>query len=159
MLVRTLKARDDDNAAGIQVNILILQGVIVTILASLYFFIKNVSVAFFLLSAMTITLYLVMYMLMYATAIKLRIERPEAARTYRIPGGLVGMWLVAGLGFAGVAFAFVTSFFPPSQLPIGNAASYVGIVAAGFVVFTGLPIAIHAMKKPSWTPVAQQSSD
>lgn len=138
------------NSEGIQINILIAQGVIVTVLASLYFFIKDVSVAFFLLSAMTITLYLVMYMLMYATAIKLRIQRPDAPRTYRIPGGVTGMWFVAGLGFAGVAFAFVTSFFPPSQLPIGSPATYVGIVAAGFVVFTGLPLIIHAMKKPSW---------
>lgn len=138
------------NSEGIQINILIAQGVIVTVLASLYFFIKDVSVAFFLLSAMTITLYLVMYMLMYATAIKLRIQRPDAPRTYRIPGGVTGMWFVAGLGFAGVAFAFVTSFFPPSQLPIGSPATYVGIVAAGFVVFTGLPLIIHAMKEPSW---------
>ncbi len=138
------------NSEGIQINILLTQGVIVTLLASLYFFIKNVSVAFFLLSAMTITLYLVMYMLMYATAIKLRIKQPDASRTYRIPGGLIGMWIVAGIGFAGVTFAFVTSFFPPSQLPIGNSATYVGIVTAGFVFFIGLPIVIHSFKKPSW---------
>ncbi len=40
--------------------------VIVTILALTYFAMADVSVAFFLLSAVTITLYLIMYMLMYA---------------------------------------------------------------------------------------------
>jgi amino acid transporter len=119
-------------------------------LALLYFILSDVSVAFFLLSAMTITLYLVMYMLMYATAIRLRITRPDAPRSYRVPGGLVGMLLVAGVGFFGVAFAFVTSFFPPAQLPIGSPATYVAIVAGGFILFTGLPILIHALKRPSW---------
>ena len=138
------------NRNGIQSVILIIQGCIVTVLALLYFILSDVSVAFFLLSAMTITLYLVMYMLMYATAIRLRITRPDAPRSYRVPGGLVGMLLVAGVGFFGVAFAFVTSFFPPAQLPIGSPATYVAIVAGGFVLFTGLPILIHALKRPSW---------
>lgn len=141
------------NKNGIQVVILITQGIIVTVLASLYFFLKNVSVAFFLLSAMTITLYLVMYMMMYAAAVRLRITHPETPRSYKVPGGMIGMLLVAGIGFAGVAFAFVTSFFPPSQLPIGSPATYVAVVAIGFVVFIGLPILIHSLKRPSWVKI------
>jgi putative glutamate/gamma-aminobutyrate antiporter len=138
------------NKNGIQVTILLIQGGIVTVLALLYFVMKNVSVAFFLLSAMTITLYLVMYMMMYAAAVRLRMTQPDAPRSYRVPGGITGMLVIAGIGFAGVAFAFVTSFFPPSQLPVGSPATYVGVVAAGFVVFIGLPILIHALKRPSW---------
>ena len=144
------------NKSGVQVAILMVQGCIVTVLALLYFVMEDVSVAFFLLSAMTITLYLVMYMMMYAAAVRLRITRPDAPRSYRIPGGLVGMVLVAGIGFAGVAFAFVASFFPPSQLPIGSPASYVAVVAAGFVVFIGLPILIHFLKRPDWAPAKDQ---
>ena len=60
------------NKNGVQVNILIIQAVIVSLLALLYFIMDNVSVAFFVLSAMTVTLYLTMYILMYAAAIKLR---------------------------------------------------------------------------------------
>ncbi len=65
---------------------------------------------------MTVTLYLVMYMLMYAAALRLRITQPDTARSYKVPGGPAGMFTVAGIGFAGVGFAFVASFFPPSQL-------------------------------------------
>jgi glutamate:GABA antiporter len=141
------------NKNGIQVVILLTQGCIVTVLASLYFFLDNVSVAFFLLSAMTITLYLVMYMMMYAAAVRLRISHPETPRSYKVPGGMFGMLVVSGIGFAGVAFAFVTSFFPPSQLPIGSPATYVAVVATGFVVFIGLPILIHSLKRPSWVKI------
>jgi putative glutamate/gamma-aminobutyrate antiporter len=138
------------NKHGVQVNILIVQGVIVTILALTYFVMADVSVAFFLLSAMTISLYLIMYMLMYAAAIRLRYSQPDLKRSYRVPFGLAGMWSIAGVGFAGVVFAFVLSFFPPSQLPVGSPALYVGLVVAGTVIFTGLPLLISMSKQPSW---------
>lgn len=138
------------NKHGVQVNILIVQGVIVTILATTYFVMTDVSVAFFLLSAMTITLYLIMYMLMYAAAIRLRYSQPDLKRSYRVPGGNNGMWCIAGVGFTGVVFAFVVGFFPPSQLPVGSPTLYVGLVLAGTVIFTGLPLLIGTLKKASW---------
>jgi putative glutamate/gamma-aminobutyrate antiporter len=138
------------NKNGMQVNILIIQGIIVTLLASLYFIMDNVSVAFFVLSAMTITLYLSMYIMMYAAAIKLRYTRPDLPRSYKIPGGLYGLCAVAGIGLFGVCFSLIVGFFPPTNLPVGNPALYVGLVSAGMVVFIGLPLWIHKMKKPGW---------
>jgi amino acid transporter len=138
------------NKRGVQVNILIVQGVIVTLLAMTYFVMADVSVAFFLLSAMTISLYLIMYMLMYAAAIRLRYSQPDLKRSYRVPFGIAGMWTIAGVGFAGVAFAFVVSFFPPSQLPVGSPSLYVGLVVAGTLLFTGLPLVIGMLRQPSW---------
>jgi putative glutamate/gamma-aminobutyrate antiporter len=138
------------NKNGIQINILLIQGVIVSLLAGLYFIMDNVSVAFFVLSAMTVTLYLVMYILMYSAAIKLRYTRPDLPRAYKVPGGNIGMLLVAGVGLLGVCFALLVGFFPPSNLPVGNPALYVGLVASGMIVFIGLPLFIHSRKKPEW---------
>lgn len=142
------------NKNGVQISILIVQGVVVTILAMAYFVMSNVSVAFYLLSALTITLYLVMYMLMYAAAIRLRYSQPNLKRGYRVPGGSTGMWCVAGVGFIGVAFAFLVAFFPPTQLPVGSPKLYVGLVLVGTVVFTGLPLLIGMLRRPSWRLVA-----
>lgn len=144
------------NKNDIQVNILIFQAIVVTVLAGLYLVMTNVSVAFFVLSSMTVTLYLVMYILMYAAAIRLRYTRPDLPRSYRIPGGKLGMWLVAGIGILGVTFALVVAFFPPSNLPVGNPALYVTLVAAGLIVFGGLPLVIHHFKKPSWKTVNEE---
>jgi len=138
------------NKHGVQINILLIQAVIVSLLTGLYFIMDNVSVAFFVLSAMTVTLYLVMYILMYAAAIKLRRERPDLPRSYKVPGGMFGMWLVAGLGLLGVIFSLIVGFFPPTNLPVGNPALYVGLVAAGMIIFVGLPLLINALKKPAW---------
>jgi len=148
------------NKKGMQINILLIQAVIVTILASLYFIMKNVSVAFFLLSAMTVTLYLVMYILMYAAAIKLRITQPDLPRSYKVPGGIFGMCIIAGIGLFGVTFSLIVGFVPPNQLPIGNPQVYIALVAAGLIIFGGIPLIIHAMKKPEWkqntTPEASE---
>lgn len=141
------------NKFGSPFSLLIIQGIIVSLLACLYFIMKDVSVAFFILSAMTATLYLVMYMLMFAAAIKLRVSQPDLPRPFRIPGGkTLGMWIIAGIGFLGVAFAFVVGFFPPTNLPVGNPTLYVSLVAAGLIIFTGMPLLIQAFKKPSWMP-------
>ena len=141
------------NKNGVQISILIVQGLIVTVLSLAYFVMANVSVAFFLLSAVTITLYLIMYMLMYAAAIRLRYSQPDLKRSYRVPGGTSGMWCISGVGFAGVAFAFLVGFFPPTQLPVGSPALYVSLVVAGTVVFTGLPLLIGMVKRSSWRAV------
>ena len=135
------------NKNGIQQNILIVQGLIVTLLASIYFIIPNVGVAFFLLGALTIGLYLIMYMLMYAAGIRLRYTQPGLSRSYKVPGGTSGMWIIAGLGFLAVLFAFIVSFFPPSQLAVGSPVQYVGLVLGGTILFSGLPFLITWGKK------------
>ena len=108
------------NKNGVQVNILVIQGCIVTLLSSLYIVMDDVSVAFFLLSALTVGLYLVMYMMMYAAGIRLRYTQPGLTRSYRVPGGNAGMWAVGGIGFLAVLFSFIVTFFPPSQLPVAG---------------------------------------
>ena len=120
------------NKNGVQINILIIQGCIVTLLSSLYI----------VLSALTVGLYLLMYMMMYAAGIRLRYTQPDLIRSYRIPGGNAGMWLVGGIGFLAVLFSFIVTFFPPSQLPVGSPAMYTWLVVVGTAVFLSIPFVI-----------------
>jgi len=103
---------------------------------------------------MTIALYLIAYMLMYAAAIKLRYSAPDLKRPFTVPGGIVGMWIFAGVGLAGVVFSFVVSFFPPDQLPVGSPAMYIGLVTLGIVVFGGVPLIIHHVRRSNWAAPA-----
>lgn len=144
------------NKNGIPVTILIIQAIIVSVLACIYLVMKDVSVAFFILSAMTATLYLTMYVLMFAAAIYLRIKKPDLPRSFKIPGGIVGICLVAGIGFVGVLFALIVGFFPPTNLAIGSSSMYVGLVASGMIIFIGIPLIMQVMKKASWK---QDSTD
>ena len=84
---------------------------------------------------------------MYAAGIKLRYSQPGLVRSYKVPGGNNGMWAIAGIGFLAVLFAFIVSFFPPSQLPVGSPMEYVCLVAGGTLLFTVLPFLITIGKK------------
>ena len=138
------------NSAGVQTNILYIQGAIVSLISLVYVVMPNVNSAFFLLTALTAILYLVMYVLLYSSAIKLRYSHPEVVRPYKIPGGKAGIWIVAGVGLLAVSFAFFIGFFPPAQLTVGSPAFYVVFLIAGVVIFVGAPIVINKLKKPGW---------
>lgn len=129
--------------SGAPKNMMLIQGFIVTILACLYFVMKDVSVAFFLLSALTVAVYIIMYLMMYMAAIVLRKSQPNLERPYKAPA----LPLLAGIGILAAIFALVLSFVPPSQLPIGNPASYIAIVAIGTIGFFIIPLIIAKVRK------------
>ena len=135
------------NKNGIQKNILFLQGGLVTLLCSLYFILEDVSVAFFLLSALNGALYLVMYLLMYLAGIKLRKSQPDLERPYKVPGGKNGMLIFGGVGFIAVIFALILCFIPPTQLPISDPKIYVLFVVIGVLLFILIPIIISKYMK------------
>lgn len=131
------------NKNGIQTNILFVQGALVTVLCSMYFVLEDVSVAFFLLSSLTGALYLIMYMLMYLSGIKLRKSQPDIPRPFKVPGGQYGMSVFGGLGFVAVAIAFILCFIPPTQLPINSPTVYTLFIVAGVTVFVLIPLLMN----------------
>jgi amino acid transporter len=138
------------NKNGVPTHILFVQAIIVTVIALVYLLMPNVSSAFFLLTALTAILYLIMYIMLFATAIKLRYSQPDVHREYEVPGGNLGMWLVSGIGILGALFAITVGFFPPSQLKVGSPAFYVAFIAVGIVVFVSAPLVISLFKRPEW---------
>jgi len=140
------------NKNGVQTHILWIQGLIVTAISLLYLLMPNVSSAFFLLTALTAILYLIMYIMLYLAAITLRFTRPDVPRAYRVPGGKAGMIVIAGLGMLAALFAVVVGFFPPSQLAVGSPSFYVLFLVTGTIIFVGIPFIIHRCKRPSWMP-------
>lgn len=138
------------NKNNVQTHILWIQGIIVTVLAFVFLLMRNVNTAFFLLTALTVILYLIMYVLLYLTGIILRYKQPKVIRPYKIPGKNFGMWIVAGIGLIAVLFGIIVGFFPPSELPIKNPKFYVIFLIVGTLVFVSAPIIINYLKKPSW---------
>ena len=109
-------------------HILLVQAFLVTALSIMFVVLPSVQAAYQILSQLTVILYLVMYLLMFAAAIYLRYSQPNRPRPYRIPGGDAGMWLIGGLGFLGSLLAFVLSFIPPGQISVGSPTLYVAIL-------------------------------
>jgi glutamate:GABA antiporter len=139
------------NARGIEVHILSAQAAVITLIALLYAFIPSVSHAYWIFVAMATQVYLIMYVLMFTAAVRLRRAQPDHRRGYRAPAiGL--LWL---LGAASSMAAFVIGFVPPSQFGHLNPVAYVVSILAGLVVIGILPpFLLDRFRKPDWRVVS-----
>ena len=138
------------NKRGMASRILIVQGLIVTFLAVMFVVLPSVQAAYQILSQLTVTLYLIMYLLMFSAAIYLRYSQPNTPRPYKVPGGNIGMWIFGGCGLIGSVTAFILSFIPPAQISVGSPALYMAILIGGNLFFLAIPLAIYAFRKPHW---------
>lgn len=139
------------NKHGVQKNILYVQGACVTFLAFIMVLMPSVESFYQILSQLTVLLYLIAYLLMFAAVIYLRYNMKDAKRPYRIgKKGNFGIWVVAGAGFLASLLAFVLSFFPPGQIPMGSSATWFTVLIGGTLLFVVLPFIILHFKKESW---------
>jgi len=136
------------NRKGVPVSILVAQGVISTLMASVFLMFDSVNQSYWLLSAMAAQLILLMYILVFISAIKLRYTHPDTPRSYKIPGGNFGMWLVAGTGTVISFFAFILGFVPPAQFAVEDPWKYALIQIAGITFFIVAPYLLKLCKLP-----------
>jgi amino acid transporter len=143
------------NKAGVPVRMLILQAVFVSIWGVIFVLLPGgVNSAFWMLLALTTTVYIVMYLLMYLAAIKLRYSQPSVKRAFKIPGGKVGMWLIGGWGIFSMITIFVLALLPPAQANVEtiNLVAFEALMIIGTIGVVLIPQVIYWKRKPSWLP-------
>jgi len=135
------------NRQGIEVRILTAQGTVITLIALLYAFIPSVSHAYWIFAAMATQVYLIMYVLMFIAALRLRRSQPGHTRGYRAPA--LGLLCLAG-AVSSLA-ALVIGFIPPSQFGHSNPLVYAAVIFAGIVAIGVLPpLLLDRLRKPGW---------
>jgi amino acid transporter len=120
-------------------KMLLLQGLIFTIISLCFVYIPSVNTAYWWLSDACSQLALVVYIIMFAAFIKLRYSDPTRERKYKVPGGRVGMWLVAGTGILCSFFAFTIGFISPSQIPAAQAQLSLGMMVSVIALLIAIP--------------------
>lgn len=138
------------NAKKMPVNLLLFQALIVTVASVVFLFMPSISSSYWLLSALSTQIYLIMYFLMFFAAIRLRYTKPHVPRAYKIPHPHKGIWIVAIIGCISSLFAFLMLYIPPKQLEIENYTFFIGFLIIGFLLMSLIPIAIHTFKNPKW---------
>ena len=130
--------------------LMLSQAVIVTLLSLVFLIFPSVNSSFWILVALAAQLYVIMYGLMFLSAIVLRYTQPDKPRAYRVPGGMVGIWIVSGIGILGCLFFLIMGFFPAEQVAIESFAFYESFLAVGIVAVCLMPFLILKLKRPSW---------
>lgn len=138
------------NRHGMPTNLLLFQAIIVTIVSFVFLLMPTVSGSFWMLSALSAQMYLIMYILMFIAAIRLRYTKPHVPRPYYIPIKHKGIWMVASMGIIASLFAIIIGFIPPSVLKIKNEGFYIFFLLIGLAIMMAIPLGIQANKKESW---------
>jgi putative glutamate/gamma-aminobutyrate antiporter len=135
------------NKHGVQQNILVTQGLLTTVIALAYAFIPDVSSVYWIFSVITTQVYLIMYLLMFVAAVRLRRSQPDHLRGYRAPM----LTALCGIGFAASLAALLIGFVPPSQFGSGSVGTYLAVVVGGALGLGLLvPYLFYRLRKPSW---------
>jgi glutamate:GABA antiporter len=142
------------NANGVQLRILVSQGIVITLIGLLYAVVPTVSRAYWVFAALATEVYLIMYVLMFVSAAKLRRRAPDHQRGYRAPA-LTGICVVGTI--ASVA-ACAVGLLPPSQLGRVSTPMY-AIALLGGVIAIGVlpPLLLYRLRRPNWR--APESAD
>ncbi len=135
------------NRKGIEVRILTGQAIVITVIALLYAFIPDVSRDYWVFAVMATQIYLIMYVLMFIAAVRLRRMQPDHTRGYRAPV----LSLLCGVGAVSSVAALVLGFIAPSQFGHSNRLLYALFILGGILVIGIVPpVLMDRLRKPSW---------
>lgn len=135
------------NRFGAPVKLLLTQGLIFTLLCFLFLLMPSINSSYWLLSALTAQLALIVYLFMFSAAVKLRYSAKQVKRAFTIPGGNWVMWLIASLGFLTCLAAIALGFLPPDDIDVGNLWFYEGFLCVGIILFCVAPLFLHIRAK------------
>ncbi len=124
------------------IALLCLQGLCGTVLISLFVFNESIHAAYWMINTLAAQLYLIMYFILFLALIKLRYSQPNVLRTYQIPGGKFGVWLVGGLGAITCLLALFIGFAKPSDIIFEHTAEQYAILLLSGIVLCCLPPAL-----------------
>lgn len=133
------------------VAVLVIQAVISSAFALAFVLLPSVNSAYWVLSAVTTQVLIIMYLFMFAALIKLRYAQPDTPRAYRVPGGMAGVWLVGGVAITALLFSFVVGLLPPSVVKgIGTVPYVLLLLVLSLLLSVGAPLVFWLFRRPGW---------
>lgn len=125
------------NKRGVASRILIAQAILVTLSCTLFLFLPSVNAFYWVLMAISVCIYMIMYVMMFFAAIRLRKEKNT--KVFQIPFGKIGLSTVCGFGLIGALVTLIVGFIPPPGIPIASPLKYALMIASGNLILI-LPV-------------------
>lgn len=128
-----------ENKYGIEKNVLILQAILVTFMCAAFLLMPSVNGSYWLLTALSTQLYMLMYVVMFFAALYLKYKHGAQPRPFAVPGKKLGMWIVSLLGLIGCTITLIVGFFPPEGINVGSTLKYEIMFSSGIIMMI-LPV-------------------
>ncbi len=129
------------NKHDVPERILWMQCLIVAIL-SIGVVLLPVDTIFTMLTAITTQLALMMYIVMFISAIILRSRYPDKA-TYKVPGGMPGLCIISTCGILTSLAIIIMGFFAPGELEVPDEFGYTLVLIIGVILFASVPLFVN----------------
>lgn len=140
-LPKKLSTREDDVAP----IMLVAQAIFGSLISLAFIVIPDVQSAFWLLSALLVQLYVVMYLLLFAAALRLRKKEPGRPRPFRVPC----LWLVCGVGLLSSCAVFIVGFFKPVSLTSITETRYLTVLGTSLFIALVFPVVMIVKRRVS----------
>jgi glutamate:GABA antiporter len=123
-----------ENKHGVAGNLLITQAVLVSVICLAFLLMPSVNASYWLLTALSTQLYMLMYVIMFIAAMVLKTKMKHQPNAFTIPGGKIGLFLVSALGLFGCLITLIVGFIPPSGINIGSVMHYEMMFCGGLLL-------------------------
>ena len=127
------------NRHGVPTRLLITQAIIVSLACSAWGLMPSVNGSYWLLTDLSTELYILMYVLMFLAALKIKTKMTSPTHLFKIPGGMLGTSITCLLGLIGCVITLIVGFIPPSNIDVGSNLHYFTIFSSGVVAMI-LPV-------------------
>jgi len=119
------------NKYGVSHHLLLTQAVLVSLVCLAFVLFPSVNGSYWFLTALCTQLYMLMYVLMFLAALRLRKHHTPSPQAFIIPGKKIGLWSVCLLGLGGCFATLWVGFIPPKTFNIGGEAYYQLLFCSG----------------------------
>jgi len=120
---------------------LITQAILVSLFCMVFFLVPGVNAFYWFLTALSTSLYMMMYILMFAAALFLHYRYIDRPKVFKIPMGSFGIWLTVLLGLLGCSVTIFVGFFPPDAVHIASRTQYALMIGvANLIILSPIPI-------------------
>ncbi len=116
------------NRHGAPCRILVAQAILVSLLCSVFLLLPSVNGFYWFLTALSTSMYMLMYILVFFSAIRLRSHPRVQPKRFRVPC----LWFVVLLGLFACIATISVSFIPPENINLGSPGRYTALIGLPF---------------------------
>ncbi|WP_425321044.1 APC family permease [Allofrancisella inopinata] len=136
------KIMSGKNRFGMPVNMLMIQVLIVVVLSLTFLIMPSVYAAFALLVAITSQFTVVMWIMVFISAIRLRFTKPGIYRVFYV-GKRNTNWLLIAMSVVAIVMCilgFILGLFPPAFSRVSNVFQYTVILVIADIIIIAIPL-------------------
>jgi amino acid transporter len=136
-----------ENKHGAPAAVLISQAILVTIFCLAFLLMPSVNGSYWLLTDLSTELYLLMYVMMLFSAIRIKQKYTDIKPEFRALGNDTGFHILCILGLMGCGISLFVGFLPPDNIDVGTPLHYVTTFTTALIVMLLPILGLYGYKK------------